>query len=570
MQYFSDWVKNNIEDFCLFEAATDGESKEKAIGLTNKKIESEPEILDAICALLNVPAIPNEQGITELDEENYRGVFIHPSKGVECNANYVAAIVQAFKNKEIADSTGNGSGGSLLLNLEGYGWVKLRVTGSGAYDAKGHKFIPKDLAPLQECIIAVILEKMIHNQLGDLVHSKNYKLPMAVKRGKTVPLKEDTPQNQFWHWIMDTDPSKKTGIAKYYKIKSATSEEDKADLQAELTNFADAWAPAFYGIASSTIIDELKSVWVKNKANWNKAQFFHYARIDNANEVPNIKSYLKDARCGRAKDTVDKTDIVLGFNAKTVNEHMGRALKLKDIDEHNTLLNHWMNTQELIGISLKKPSKEGPSLAAVNLFTNDVTTNATGENINDDFKVAVYYSDDPAECTFRKKIDPKLNMDDPTKTQFLIFNVNKGHEHDIHGQQVALRIGKAGTNPCNVEFYMTIPKQSAAMGKAGEAFKALDTSPEPEVVYRKNKNGEMVIDKKATPKKVNQFSVTDQYKQNPNDYIALSKWIYKVLSDQGAFANVFGYATGYPVIYVDTDTGEQEIKISAAPYIKIS
>lgn len=571
--FFMDWIRNNQKPIKLTDLITEakGETKSSPVSISNAYIEKNPEVWEEVCDILGLgSAIPNESAITELEEDQYKGVFRKDAgdKPICINDVKAKSIVASFNDKELADLDGRNL---VLFCPENNIWVKLTGTSSGSYDAKGHKFIPKDVSPLQECLIAVILEKMIHGKINELSYSKNYKPPMAIVRGKEKPMKANTPENQFWHWIMDSDPSKGTGICKYYQIKKPTNEDEKTDLQAELKAFADNWGPAFYSIASSNIINELKNIWIKNRANWSNAEIFHYARIDNMKKVPNIKAYLKEARCGQAKDTVDKSDIVLGFNAKVVNEHMGRALKMTadQLDTHNNLLNNWMNTQELIGISLKKPSKEGPSVAAVNLFRNEVNTTATGKNINDDYKVAVYFSDDPSECTFNSKLVKKY-AEEPSLTQWLYINVNKGHEHDIHGQQVALRIGKAGTNPCNVEFYMTIPKQSAAMGKAGEAFKALDKSPEPEIIYRKNKKGELVPDTKATPKKVNLFSISDKYKEAPNDYIELANWIYEILSKSDNLASVFGYATGYPVIYIDTDTGEQDVHMSAAPYIKIS
>ena len=101
----------------------------------------------------------------------------------------------------------------------------------------------------------------------------------------------------------------------------------------------------------------INSVFNKGIANWGQAQFGHYRLSKNCPKVtksiiPVLEEYLGKKRLSFNKDNIDKSDIVLYFDAPRAEKIMTTVMHAKDLDEHNQLLNYAFVNQELMGIIL--------------------------------------------------------------------------------------------------------------------------------------------------------------------------------------------------------------------------
>lgn len=448
--HFRDWF--NKEPIQLDEAVNDGSEESKALNVSDKAvsfIDKYPEYWNEICTILG-PAV-SDTGISEVEESDYKGFFLKTGSvtGVD-----IPSLYQGFMNDK--DKWGgilSAIGGVvkskyIYFQLSDETWVKIYISGSGSPKSSKYKYLPANLTSLQECIWAVVLEGLFtgKNYWNDI---KNYEPPyVQLKKGIKYGITKNTGwtskaafihDNPIWCWFDSTFDTPDSGLAKFFTFKKTPSnEEELLEFKAEMRDFAgnpgvsNTWASTFENVIRSNVVTEIKNVFNKTPVgvNWKNAKFYHHARKDIT--VDGLRTYLLEARCGQAKDTVDKSDIVLGFNPNTLKKHIKAVNAMKDIEEHNAYLNTAMNNMELIGISLKKISEVNPKVAAVNLFSNEVNTNASGPNINPKKMVAVKTSDNPLNCTFLG-VNPSKDIKWGGKNSHEIdCLIRRGHEHDLH------------------------------------------------------------------------------------------------------------------------------------------
>lgn len=269
---------------------------------------------------------------------------VTPANFDACAKNKNAKWTNIFK--------GDFSGASGIDKVSG----TVKTFGSGA-----------TMTAIQESITAVILEL------------KCNKTPIAVSDDalREAKTKEAAP---IIKWLLASKPSENSGICKYINFPKMTDD----DFFIAMSSFIKDWGSSIEKVYNADIRGLVNSIFKHGIAakTWH---FGHFGRKDMTN-IPELKSYLANDRAGMQKDMVDKSDIVLFFNANEAKAIMRKAMTAKTIEEHNAILNEAFINKKLLGISLKQI---GGQFNLIGVNFNKALTNAANDEINADKIAAV-------------------------------------------------------------------------------------------------------------------------------------------------------------------------------------
>jgi hypothetical protein len=389
-----------------------------------------------------------------------------------------------------------------------------------------------DITKLQEAITAVLLEMNCDGMTNASLKFNKEEVPaeFAKKNDKFNILK----------WMLTSDPEQGTGICAYvdFPIK------EKAKFTSAMLLFVKAWGNSFVKIFNISNVKQLINSIYKTPITANKWHFGHFGRNDQQALKVTLESYLSGNRIGVQKDSIDKSDIVLYFNAPEANKIMRQALQAKTKEEHNSILTDAFMQKKLIGISLKKITGE-ISLVGVNI--SNAITNANGPEIVNEKSVAVkYFSRNTKQNTFTSKSftnEPRLGAE---KTGELRIAVN--NKESIHlDKDIILAIRTKGTT--NLFAVLREVNSQANFGNAKVAFAKTEVDGLPSLGFNINEIQNAVRERPINEQIKILFDEFRRIVRNPE---GIKK-----------FSVAFADAAGYSIIVDDVFTQ------LAAPYIKI-
>lgn len=407
-----------------------------------------------------------------------------------------------------------------------------RADGRGATDALG------DITEVQESIAAALME-------------------MRVK-GITIP----APKNKKYAkysvagWIIESDPKKKTGVYEWVKFNSYSPavQQQLSELLYKTTaanstgNGWTDWAKSFEAIYSQDWKAKLNAIYKTVKPNWNKASFIHHRRIIPGLDMNTVYRYLEHDRFkGIKKDEIDKTDIILSFDNGKIINLLNEIMESPTPEEHNRLINQYVNDCRMVGISLKQVQKT-VNVAALNF---KIGTTATGDNINDDYKLYVAIDKDPssAKNTFTGSVD----ILSPKKEQVTSYVIELGTNHNHNGHD-SLHLTAEQPVWCNVMINKGSMQVAYKYKNANAKFG--DGSGQ----FRQTSLGNI-------SKRLHDYekSLGDKYKavkQTVEDIADFFK------NDPTKMAEMFAFAAGYPIVRFNKNKKLQD-EPTQAPYIKV-
>jgi len=473
----------------------------------------------------------------EFDNPDFNGLFYKTSNSASAKPKLCIGKGSSAESN-LFDAGAEQSGASdMVIKLPCGAKIALHQSAK----SKSFKYL-KNTTDFQEAVIGALMQMRVDN------------IPIP------VPTDKKKAKYPVQAWMESSDPVKKTGICKYidYSVPAEDVEQFQTEINMILTSGNNGWRNCFEAIYKVDWKSEINKIFI-HKPTWFKPLFIH----DNMRLPSTVKAsaskFLGKQRCGVQKDVVDKTDILLVFNAADAVPLMDRCMAFtKDqIPEHNEFVNEMINQGKMLGISMKQTGTS-VMVAAVNF---NIKTTAVGDNINDEYKVVVQIDpDDPNNCTFncnkKNLVIPQFKPD--VKTYRIDVPFNRGHGKDLHagdGDMLGIFIREAGgTIQCN----FGLKGAKAFFGKGNLALKEILPA-EPNYVP---------IDLTAIVKKN-----IDAGKSVPEAvYEGVKRIASLIFTHPWTFTKIFAKSAGYPLAIVGKDKkGKKKLnyEFMAAPYMKV-
>lgn len=408
-----------------------------------------------------------------------------------------------------------------------------RADGRGATDALG------DITEVQESITAALMEMRVKGiSIPEPTNKKYAKYPVS-------------------GWIIESDPKNKTGIYEWVKFNSYSPavQQQLSELLYKTTasnssgNGWTDWAKSFEAIYSQDWKAKLNAIYKSVKPNWNNASFIHHRRIIPGIDMETVYRYLENDRfSGIKKDEIDKTDIILSFDNSKITNLLHEIMEMSTPAEHNKFINQCVNDCRMVGISLKQVKQKTVNVAALNF---KIGTTATGDNINDDYKLYVAIDKDPSSD--RNTFTGRVDILAPKKEQVTSYVIELGTNHNHNGNDT-LHLTAEQPVWCNV--MINKGSMQVAYKYKNASAKFGDGSGQ----FRQTSLGNI-------SKRLHDYekSLGDKYqavKQTVTDIADFFK------NDPAKMAEMFAFAAGYPIIRFNKNKKLQD-EPTQAPYIKI-
>lgn len=453
----------------------------------------------------------------------FKGCFFKDSKGNKLSIFYNS---EAFKNASQSKQVNKVNNSKLVFTTKDGTKIAIYISNKSVAESGNQFFIDK--TEMQECFQAIIIERLAKNE-GFKIKNK----------------KSTTP---FYDWCMESDASKKTNLFKYLKTDVSIKTEEQ--FKDEFKHFYDEWGESFESLINSKIIEKINSVFVKGTPNWSKLEVLHPNKKTSVSETI-MEDYFSNAgqRCGKRKDTVDKSDILLAFgnNPQKFMEDILAFKTEEDLNAHNNMLNEAILNKEYIGVSLKKNSGN-VQVSAVNIR---VGTTAIGDGINEDAKIIVkYYGPGNKKNTIGEIIKPQSGKKDAV-TYSIYANVN--HPEDIHLETKPTIICKIKGNKklTAPKIYFDTANSDAQLGSGKEWI----------IKYTDEIN-----------QKFDTLEKFNKYKPKfgaHKAYLKLRDELYDLyINNPGLFEKILAANAGYP-LEISLRNKKKDYIIVSAPYLKI-
>lgn len=543
-QFFTDWLKdtNQLEDLYLGEKTITKNDFKKNKNYI-KELEATFGKLMPITNMNGADGFFNKavQTVDKPEDiiSDIKLCVVRNSKAYQNLMKVGKAKTLANKDYEFTFSDGN------VINIHVSDLKQSATDGTSTkiYVGKGDA-----ATEIQEAITALLLTMKVRGTALDTIKED---VPPLIKHGKQVA----DNRSDLYKWLLASDPIKETGVCKY--IEFGVPKNDVQSFKIQFEEFLKSWIYSFEAIWRADIKGLINSVFKKGIANWGQAQFGHYRLSKNCPKVtksiiPVLEEYLGKKRLSFNKDNIDKSDIVLYFDAPRAEKIMTTVMHAKDLDEHNQLLNYAFINQELMGISLKQVVSEA-TIAAANF--DKAATTAVGPTINEKKQIFIEYHG-RTKADMKKNTFAEVSQDDVIETEgkssgIILKLANKDHIH-CESSEINLDIRTKGGSSIASEFR---EKGHPAFGNANIPMAKSEI---------KGEEGPNI----NIPNLVKQI-MDDGSAENIGELVTAVAQVVaqKFIDKPQTLAMLFAEAAGYPVKIVKKSG--TEIKILAAPYLKL-
>lgn len=379
------------------------------------------------------------------------------------------------------------------------------------------------LTAIQESMTAVLLELKCN---GTALNIDETAVPDKFKK-----------KSPIIKWLISSKPSAGTGICHYIDFPTKQDE----DFAVAMASFLESWGPSLEKAYNADVKKLISSIFVHGitAKNWH---FGHYGRKD-MTSIPELRSYLLDDRCHGQKDDADKSDIVLFFNVKDARATMQAAMRAKNLDEHNMILNEAFVNKKLLGISLKQI---GSTFNLIGVNFDRSLTNAIGQEINKDKIAAVIHNiKNTKQNTFDASMIENVQ---PAKSATATLTLHVNNQASIHvSKPLYLVFRTKGSDAISLILFEKGAK--AYMGNAKKSFA------KPEIFNHPGLN----FNVKAMEDSMKDLPLTERINNIVKKFVDMIHSKGNIRKFALAFADAVGYSF---------QSDEEYVQLSA-PYIKI-